>query len=708
MIARLDNTMGYLAKNRTRWDGVCLFVVYLLLSIVMTWPIAAGVGTHIPSGGGNDVFVHFWTLSWLKKCLLEGLNPFFTTMIFYPDGVSLTTHNIAWAHFLIWFPLQAIFGAYPAFSMMYILIFTLNCLGGYLLAKEWTHSRLAAFIGGLVFGFWPSAISRSGQPNLNFLVWIPLSLVYLGRTIEFGKKKDAILAGVFIALIGWVRWQVLIMASIALAFYILYFLLSKRIRFTKERVIAFSAAGLVALGLIAPIGWPVVADQLGGGFSDELYRDEEEGGQTDLFSFFLPNVQQTFLGRIVSSMGKGLQVETDRIDFIGYLAVLLSLYGVLRNWRSGRFWLILALLYIVLGLGPVLKVGGIVYDHFPMPYRFVEDFFLIRILRKPHRFNVLIGLPIGMMVAVGTAELLRRIKNTKKQFIFAGLISVLVLAEYCQVPYSNRPLEIPGWFSELKDEPGTFGILDLPMGIGTSNKRYMFYQLVHEKPLVEGHISRPRVETFNYLGSTPFLSGLLNGNTMDPKIYDVSHQLEVLAQNNVRYIILHKTIAWRKQLDVWEEWLAFEPMHADEDLLVYRTEPEYGRDFSFVQELGDGIGVIRADYEVRESNKGPKLVVGVDWGSEHAPEYQDDVCINLIDSSGRVVQTECESICEEWPTSRWGGNEVVRGEYKFLVDPVLLGGSYDVEMYLESDSGEVMGTGFKVGRIDLSELKISE
>ena len=101
-------------------------------------------------GEGQDQFIHLWTFGWVKRALLTGQNPFYTTLLYFPDGVSLTTHNIAWLNFAFWLPMQALIGDITAATVMYLVIFTLNGFAMYLLAYDWTRSTPAAFISGLI------------------------------------------------------------------------------------------------------------------------------------------------------------------------------------------------------------------------------------------------------------------------------------------------------------------------------------------------------------------------------------------------------------------------------------------------------------------------------------------------------------------------------------------------------------------------------
>lgn len=188
---------------------------------------------------------------------------------------------------------------------------------------------------------------------------------------------------------------------------------------------------------------------------------------------------------------------------------------------------------------------------------------------------------------------------------------------------------------------------------------------------------------------------------------DVSHQLSVLADKNIRYLVIHKSLAWRDRINDLKEWLAFDPMYSKE-LVVYRTAPVYGQDFSFIQEIDDGIGVIDSDFEAQNVEKGIKVLINVNWGSKRAPKHSYDVCFRLLDPFGQIIQTSCTSVCEDWPTSQWYANEVVRGRYKFFLDSDLPVGIYQIGLTLHNrDTGESLGVDYELGRINLADFQNS-
>ena len=112
-------------KQRSRRQTALILLAYCALAVVMTWPIAGRLGSAFPASGG-DAWVHLWTFNWVKEALQTGQSPYFTNLLFYPDGVSLFYHNIAWLHIAAWLPLQTLVGAEAAYSRILLAICARN------------------------------------------------------------------------------------------------------------------------------------------------------------------------------------------------------------------------------------------------------------------------------------------------------------------------------------------------------------------------------------------------------------------------------------------------------------------------------------------------------------------------------------------------------------------------------------------------------
>jgi hypothetical protein len=339
-----------------------------------------------------------------------------------------------------------------------------------------------------------------------------------------------------------------------------------------------------------------------------------------------------------------------------------------------------------------------------MPYRLFGDWLLDPIVRRPHRFNLFLGLPVAMLAALGVAELLSWDALRKKAALVVFVIGVLILVEYCTLPYRTLLPAVPDWYNQLADEAEDFGILDVPMHPRGYDKWYMLYQITHRKPIVEGHVSRIPREAYEFLDSTPYLKRLHEENVMDPALMDVTHQLRPLVDADVRYLILHPEFASAEQIAAWQDWLTYDPVYEDGSLIVYRTDPRLGQDFTVEQSLTDDVGLIRVDPPGAEPVMAGSGVLGVDarWASSRPPACDYEVCLNLASAEGKVAQTDCWPLSAQRPTLEWEANEVVRGEYGLQVSPFLEGGEYALTLGLVSETCAVD----EAALVDLGEYEI--
>ena len=686
-----------------------VLLLYTLLAVIMTWPVAAQLGTHLP-GGSVDLWAHQWTFWWIKQSILQGHNPFYTDLLFYPQGVSLTNHNIAWLNIAMWLPLQAIVGGDAAYSLIFIAVFALNGFSLYLLARELTGSLPAAIAGGIVYGFWPYAVSHYGHPNMVVTCWVPLTLLYLHRTLEGGRRRDALTAAIFLALTGLTRWQLLVMGGVAIGLYVLYKCLVESCCRTRRSLGLLVLVGLVSGVLMAPLAAPVAVAYLAQTDPSDVLIDEATSGQTDLLAYVLPSRTHPLWSSMTSRIYDNFVVNKVYVAFLGYTTIALALYGTLRDWKQARFWVLAAAVYIVLALGPQLRVNGQLYPNVPMPYRLVENTLFIRLVRKPDRFNVFLGLPIAMLASLGVAALLRRRPSSRKAALVVVVASLLILREYSLLPYPTAQPTTPSWYNQLLQEPGEFAVLDLPMQIHTFDKHYMFYQITHGRPLVEGKVSRPPREAFAFIESNDFLSQLGQYNTMDPAMVNVSHQLRTLAEVDIRYIILHKEFTSPEQLAAWQDWLTIEPRYEDSNLIVYSTDPQLGVDFSLTYNMSDEVGLIQATFAPTSTIQGALIQVDARWASRATPGRDYNACLNLTNASGddkeEIAQSHCEPLSSIWPAARWDAAEVVRGTYTLHVDHSLRPGTYTLTLTLEnSATGERAGDPAIVGPIHVRALR---
>jgi hypothetical protein len=685
-------------------EVLLILAVYYILTLFMTYPVVVRLDTHY-IGAGSDMWIFPWNDWWLRKCLLEWRDPFYTTSMFYPEGVSLVYHNFAWLNSLAWLLLAPFAGHVVAYNLIFTLNLALGGVGMYALARYLVGNRWAAFLAGLVFAFWPFRMVHFNRPNLISTEWAPLFLLYLIRTVREGRKwRDGLLAGFFLALTGLSRWLHFALAGALGALYVGYSLLFERQRWGGYTFAALALAGLVAVLILAPLGAPLVLTQIQGGeeAGDAYVERPEKGG--DLVGYFVPRRGHPVFWHWLEGLWERMAQES----FFGYTVLLLALYGTLKARRRAAVWLLLGGLLFIFSLGSVLRVAGRVYQ-LPMPYRLIQPSFFTGLLREPRRLNIVLGLPVAVLVAYGVKGLLEMLDRRWSGWSSRAVVVLLggiILFEYLLWPFPTVQPQVSPFYQQLADEPGDFGLLELPMGATTPAKLYMYYATVHGKALVEGHVSRLPGSAYCFIDSVPLTRNLHRSGDIPGSLGDVARQLRALTGADVRYVVLHKDLATAEQVARWREWLVVSPVYEDEQLVVYRTALQYRRDFQFVGEVGDGVGVVGATLATDVVGQGGLLEVEVVWGTRSPPGREWAAYLALVGPAGQEVQRTVFEPCPGWPTLEWGRDAVARGWGGLQLDPFVDGGTYQVVVgLLDPTTGVRVGESLTVGWVEVQAVE---
>jgi hypothetical protein len=254
----------------------------------------------------------------------------------------------------------------------------------------------------------------------------------------------------------------------------------------------------------------------------------------------------------------------------------------------------------------------------------------------------------------------------------------------------------------LASQSDDFAVLNLPIDPQQA-KRYMFTQVTHERPILQGKTARFPEGTYAYLDAHPWLWGLRQSGEISPEITDMGRQLASLAQDDVRYVILHKELIDVDRLARWQRTLLTRPRFEDEQIAVYAISPLAGRDFELADELAPGIGPIRVLTSTDCLNPGRVLEVDVGWAAADAPGQDLDVRLTLVQEAGSGYQEEVFPLSHAWPTGEWPANAVAWGYYVLRAHPALPAGEYEVALALaDPATGESQGQQAVVGRVTVS------
>ncbi len=194
------------------------FLTYSVIALILTWPLAAGVGSDVP-GDLGDSLLNMWILAWGAEHLPQlvtgamSWSQFWDANIFHPAPLSLALSEHLFGQVLQILPLYWLTGnIILCYNLLFLSTFVLSAVGAYLLVHDLTGDRRAAFIAGLVYGFLPYRIAS--VPHLQVLSsqWMPFALWGLNRFITTNSSKA--LAGGTAALV---------MQNWSCGYYLLYF-----------------------------------------------------------------------------------------------------------------------------------------------------------------------------------------------------------------------------------------------------------------------------------------------------------------------------------------------------------------------------------------------------------------------------------------------------------------------------------------------------
>jgi len=541
--------------------------LYTVVSLAYAWPLVSRFVTHL-AGDGFDMYVFQWDNWWITHALCTGQNPYHTRMIFYPVGVALYFHSFSWLNTGVWWLLRGLVGDVAAYNFTVWWSWPLAGLGGYFLAREIADDRRAALVAGLIYAFYPYHFAQRNHLNLLSIQWVPFSLLFWIRATRRGRLRDGTLAGVFFALSGLAGWHLLTLSGMLAGLWLLYGWLTERRRWAGgnwRAVLAMVLVLAVLTGpLLAPIGWEWFVNPQG----QDPYLGKEGETQTDLVAYFLPNLYHPLWGHLAAPIHGRFLRNKDHSVALGYLPLLLVLYGLAR-WRKvkeGRFWLIGLACFLILALGPFPRVNGVAYPQVPLPYRLIGWTPVVRSLRVPERFNILVGLCLAMVGGVAAKDLLHRLPWGLRGRV-ALILGTLILLEYWAWPFPTTPSDVPAFYHRLAAEPGDFAILEVPMGNDLS-KLYMFYQTVHGRPTVTGHVSRRPEAAYAFIRVHQTLRSLWD-ERRPPSDRRLTADVDSFAGVGIRYIVVHRDRMGPGEWVAWVTYANIPPLVEEGDLVVY-------------------------------------------------------------------------------------------------------------------------------------------
>jgi hypothetical protein len=611
-------------RPRTLWfaleHGLPL-LVYTVLAVVLTWPLAVQLGAAFPAApgeGAQDLWQNVWNLWWAGAALRRGVSPFFADTLFYPTGASLLFHPLNLTSGLLAIPLRALGGEVVAYNVLALLSFTLSGYALFLLARRHGCGHAAALLGGLVytaaaFHFYHLRLGHLEQISMQWLPLYALALDALLRPTtdhrppttdrpeprtenrnkeQRTKNKEqertqhairntqyAIRNTVGRVLLATLALLAVIFTSLYMALYAALLTglwvvwavvgaLRPHLQPTAQAgagarlqapLLQLAAMHLLTLAIVGPV---------------LLLPMAREAGTN---SYMLPGVEATARGSAAPAdivlppdmhplhTALGLPQPFKASVFLGYIPLALAVYGAVARPAQAWRWLVLALLAWALSLGPALPL-----------YRLLSALPLLQTSRYPDRFALLTLLAVALLAALGAQALLGRLAE-RVRLPATALLLGLLLFELYPGPIPLTPPPDDPFYQSLARTSGQFSVYEMPINRANGAWMSMYAQTIHEHPILDGALARPAPRIpFEWL---PLMRELEHpGATTDIMVQTAEQRAAALRFFNLRYLLYHREDENGPVTPPPAEALAHvagvpvSQMYADATLVAYRLD----------------------------------------------------------------------------------------------------------------------------------------
>jgi hypothetical protein len=479
-------------------------------------------------------------------------------------------------------------------------------------------AMLAALAAGIVYAF---ASNRAiyatlGHYDMVTTQWIPFYALTLLRSLDADlsparRRRAALLAGIFFAFNGLAEMITAVFLAIFTVIVVLVKLGSgDRGSGTGDRgsgtgtpithyalrilLPAMLIIGIVSFTLWSPVLVPILVQFLTDDFSLKGWG-EAIPLSVDLLGWFTPTVvHPIFGGELIPTLREVLtnwtlpgDIATGFRDvntvFLGWTTILLALLAAWIYRRRISIWGWTVLTFGLFTLGPFLQINGRyrfdldgVETSFPLPFALLHYIPIIKANRAPNRNSVLLMLGLAVLVGFAIYWILKRIETkelrmgtaSSRQFttpILYSLFIFLLIFEHLALPLPLSDARVPAVYEIIAADPEPVSVMHAPLGwrnsfgvVGAERTLLQYFQVVHQKPMLGGNISRSPDFKMEYFERIPFFQAIIeveSGREPSPELVEAAaaQSDELLYLYNVGYVLLTPPIPQRfPYADTWQ------------------------------------------------------------------------------------------------------------------------------------------------------------
>jgi len=577
-----------LMRERWRQDRLPI-LLYLIAFVVMSYPFVFQMHDSLPMDN-MDTHTALWQNWWMRQSLLKGKDLNFSELLFHPAGLDVTLQPRRWSTFPLWTVLYTTVGDPLAFNLVAAFGILFKAYGMYLVGMLLFKERAPAWVAGAFYAFSAPALRLAlQQPNTGATEWIPwFMLAFLCGLFRLRKGERSrsvypamIAAGICFALNLYMNLKIAVFAMLLGGSYLCFFASVEKLWLSRRLWLGLGAFVVTATVLSAPLLHVVLSsDQL----NEALALPAESHLGADIMALLKHDARfpLNFTQSIAALGGTQLYTHASESSLmhVGVVSLAFALAGVayaLRCDRKVMQWVILAVIFLALGLGAEISFAYSPVDIEWTPYRLVQDSFLFQALRYPHRLVLVFLFPYSVLIGYGLAQRLNGVSlNGRGGFLLAVAVGTLLYGTSA-IPIPLYPAPRPAYLAALADaDPG--GVIDLPMGRQAS-KYYMSVQRFHQRPIVEGMIARMPANSYDYIESNPLLTAFHSKDFWHdfPRFSQQAWRkfMAALEADGFRYLVVHRRVplSYSRDLklhfDPEDQLLLSRPIYGDDEVLIF-------------------------------------------------------------------------------------------------------------------------------------------
>lgn len=527
------------------------FFGFAVLSVLMTWPLAANLGTHVVKAKWYyDSMVNLHILGSRVHYALglsPGLQSVYDNYFCAPTPYSISVNENHFGLSLLFAPFFIVTGdPLLSYNLLLLLCLTLSGFCAYLLVRELTGNALAGVLAGVGYAFCPYLFFELGRIQLVAAQWIPLFALFLHRTAAAPTWPNALGLGLTFAMqVGSCLYYTMFLVVYAVTAGT-WLLLSHRPS-PRALLPKLAVAGALSVALAAFMVYPYFraradfsltrSEALTTRYAGKLehllqvypenktlafLRDNATGPEEPisfpgfvllalaLVALVTPIVRshgwppgtlpRRLLGVAMTTVGAGAGVAVSVVlgDLTAGFVVLALTFLLWRRLRAAPLlpnttflYACFLLLSLALFLGPLpfQLTSGDVIGPYHYLYHYVPGFDGIR---YASRFAVLVMLSLAVLAGYGAALLLQGRRAV--QLTVFGVLLAAMLLELRNVPMTLAMLpnrsNLPPVYAWLARRPGPEPIATMPAyTMGYYGARNDYFALFHRRRTIDGKSS---------------------------------------------------------------------------------------------------------------------------------------------------------------------------------------------------------------------------